>query len=192
MIKFQSVKLDDIKITVLGDTAVAYLLQSEVSTHNGSDTSGQYRWTDMFAKRDGVWKAVASHGSRVAGPTESTEQIIRKHAQDWVDALVKADFSVIDRIVAPDWMLTGPGGSLLTKVQADADLKSGALKFASLTIDEMKVAVFGDMAVVYLLETEKSSYKGSDFSGQVQVTDVFVKRNGTWQAVTTSVTRVVK
>ncbi len=51
---------------------------------------------------------------------------------------------------------------------------------------------YGDTAVVHGLETEKSSYKGKDTSGQYRFTDVFVKRNGRWQAIATQVTRVAK
>ena len=45
-------------------------------------------------------------------------------------------------------------------------------------------------AIVHGLETEKSSYKGKDISGQYRFTDVFMKREGKWMAIATHVTRV--
>jgi ketosteroid isomerase-like protein len=54
------------------------------------------------------------------------------------------------------------------------------------------VHVDGDTAVVFGLETEKSTYKGADSSGQYRFTDVFVKRNGVWKAIATHVTKVAK
>ena len=120
------------------------------------------------------------------------EQIIKQLEQEWADALLKRDQAAIDRIRSADWVLTDPEGALIAKAQADADLKSGTVKFESIKLDELKVRVDGDTAVVHGLETRKSSYKGKDTSGQYRFTDVFVKRNGRWQAVATHLTRVVK
>ena len=120
------------------------------------------------------------------------EQVIKQLEQEWAEALVKRDQAVIDLITASDWMLTDPEGSLVTKAQADADLKSRVLKFESYKLDELKVRVYGDSAVVHGLDTERSSYKGKDTTGQYRFTDVFVKRNGRWQAIATHATRVVK
>ena len=126
------------------------------------------------------------------GKSGNDEQIIKQLEQEWADALLKRDQAAIDRIVARDWMLTDPEGALITKGQADADLNSGALKFESFKLDAMTLRVYGDTAVVHGLETEKSSYKGKDTSGQYRFTDVFVKRNGRWHAIATHVTRVTK
>ena len=41
-------------------------------------------------------------------------------------------------------------------------------------------------------ELQKSKYKGRDTSGQYRFTDVYVKRDGRWQAVTTHLSRVEK
>jgi ketosteroid isomerase-like protein len=120
------------------------------------------------------------------------EQIIKQLEQEWADALLKRDQAAIDRIRSADWVLTDPQGALIAKAQADADLKSGIVKFESFKLDEMKVRVYGDAAVVHGLETRKSSYKGKDTSGQYRFTDVFVKRNGRWQAIATHVSRVAK
>ncbi len=93
--------------------------------------------------------------------------------------------AAIDRIVAPDYTLIGPSGEVVSRAQALADLKSGADKYASLTMADVKVRVFGNAAVVTGRATVKEQYKGKDVSGQLRYTDVFVKRNGRWQAVAT-------
>lgn len=120
------------------------------------------------------------------------EQAITQIENDWAVALQKNDQATIDRITAPDWMLTDPTGALITKAAADADMKAGNMKIESFKIDELKVKVFGDTAIVYGLETEKSTYKGNDSSGQYRFTDVFVKQGGAWKAVATHVSKVVK
>ena len=57
-------------------------------------------------------------------------------------------------------------------------------------LDDLKVRVYGDTAIVFGLETEKSTIHGKDMSGQHRFTDVFVKRDGRWQAVASHLSRV--
>jgi ketosteroid isomerase-like protein len=135
----------------------------------------------------------------LAGPAQAqekkqarAEEAIIKMEKEWADALVKADQAVIDRLVTPDWTVIGADGKRQSKAQADEELKSGAVKFESFKMDELNVKVYGKTAVAQGVETEKSSYKGKDTSGQYRFTDVFVKRNGRWQAVATQITRVEK
>ena len=117
------------------------------------------------------------------GQTEKVEQTVMQMERDWGLALVKADVATLGRILADDWFGQGPPGGSSNKAGALAALKSGAPKYDSVTVGEMKVRVFGDVAVVTGTQDEKSSYKGKDSSGHYVWTDVFVKRQGKWQAV---------
>ena len=117
------------------------------------------------------------------GQTEKVEQTVMQMERDWAQALVKADVATMDRILADDWFGQGPPGGSSNKAGALAALKSGAPKYDSVTVGERKVRVFGDVAVVTGTQDEKSSYKGKDSSGHYVWTDVFVKRQGKWQAV---------
>ena len=124
--------------------------------------------------------------------SKDAEQAIKKVEQEWADALVKGDQTVIDRIEAPDWMLADADGSLVTKAKADADLKSRSVAFESVHNDELKVRVFGDTAIAYGLVTERIKVQGKDASGQFRFTDVFIRRDGRWQAISTHLSRVSK
>jgi ketosteroid isomerase-like protein len=137
--------------------------------------------------------AVAFAAEKNTSPSSpaSDEAVILKIEQDWADALVKADVAAIEKFVAEDWIVTDPEGMIVTRAQETADLKSGTVKFESFHNDELKVRVVGDTAVVHGLETEKSSFRGKDSSGQYRFTDTFVKRNGQWQCVATHLSRVV-
>jgi ketosteroid isomerase-like protein len=131
----------------------------------------------------------ASAKEQKAGPDEQT---ITQMENDWATALTKRDMATIDRMEATDYMFISPDGSLSNKTESDAMIKSGDVVIASFKIDDLKVRINGDTAVVHGLETEKSSYKGTDTSGQYRFTDVFVKRNGTWRALATHVSKVEK
>ena len=120
------------------------------------------------------------------------EEMLMKMENEWGTALVKVDFATINRIASPDWILTTPDGVQHTKAETDADLKSGKVKFESFKIDDLKVRVYGNAAVVFGLTTEKMKIDGQDISGQNRFTDTFIKRDGKWQCVATHVTSVAK
>jgi len=61
-----SFALSDMKVHVYGDTAIVTGLNTTKQTLKGKDTSGAYRFTDVFVKRDGRWQVVATQGSLVA------------------------------------------------------------------------------------------------------------------------------
>jgi ketosteroid isomerase-like protein len=99
--------------------------------------------------------------------------------------LVKLDLAFLDRILADDFMTTSSGGTVFTKAQLIANLKSGGYVFISAMLDDIKVRIYGDVAVVTGRNTVKGTLKGKDFSGQERWTDTFIKRDGRWQAVAT-------
>ncbi len=119
-------------------------------------------------------------------------QAITRIEHDWGAAFLTKDVATIERIEAPQWMFTGPAGELQTKAQNSDDLKSGAYVCTANHLDHLDVRVYGDTAVAFGLETEKSTYKGEDSSGQYRFTDVFVKINGTWLAVASQLCKVAQ
>jgi ketosteroid isomerase-like protein len=59
-----SLELSGFEIHVYGNTAIATMNQTEKSKHGTGPFDGTYLFTDTWVKRDGQWRAVASHGSR--------------------------------------------------------------------------------------------------------------------------------
>jgi hypothetical protein len=55
----------DLKVRLMGDIAIVQGVDEEVTSVDGRDTSGKWAFTDVFARRDGVWAAVASHTSEI-------------------------------------------------------------------------------------------------------------------------------
>jgi ketosteroid isomerase-like protein len=129
--------------------------------------------------------AISSPPARAAD-TKDVEKAILQMERDWTEAGIKKDVAAFDRIVADDWVSLDFEGNLLNKAAAMADLKSGATSNTTVDLGEMKVRVYGDTAIVNGSDTEKSTYKGKDSSGHYVWMDVFVKRNGRWQAVSSA------
>jgi ketosteroid isomerase-like protein len=65
-LKLESSKLDDMKVHVHGSAAVVTYGTADKGSYKGKDISGNYRWTDVFVKRNGHWQIVAGQGTRVA------------------------------------------------------------------------------------------------------------------------------
>lgn len=119
------------------------------------------------------------------------EAALMEIEREWGKALLAGDTMAMDRFVAPEWTLTNPMGYVETKAEADAALRSGDLDFESMTPQDLKVKVYGDTAIVTGQSYDKAKYKGKDVSGTYRFTDVFVKRDGKWMAISTHVTPVV-
>lgn len=126
------------------------------------------------------------------GDNGSVEQTLMQMERDWAQAGIKKDAAALERILGDEWTGIGFNGDISTKAQAIADLKSGQAAASTITLGEMKVKVYGNTAVVQGSDTEKSTYKGKDSSGKYLWMDVFVNRNGRWQAVASESTKVGK
>jgi ketosteroid isomerase-like protein len=64
-LKIESAEITNMQPMVFGETAVVYGTSSEKSTTGGRDSSGQYRWTDIFEKLDGRWQCVGGYVTRL-------------------------------------------------------------------------------------------------------------------------------
>ena len=111
------------------------------------------------------------------------EQELIRLENEWADAWVKSNIAFFDRSEADDYTYTACEGSVWTKLQDLALLKSGEDVITSWVLSEMKVRVYGDAAVVTGRATIKETYKGKDMSRQERWTDTWVKRAGRWQCV---------
>jgi ketosteroid isomerase-like protein len=126
------------------------------------------------------------------GQNGNVEQTIRQLDRDWVKAYTRGDTAVLDRIYADDLIVTNPDGSVGNKAEELAAIKSGAFAFQSITNEDVRVRVFGEMAVVTGRSMMKGRYKDQDISGGYRYTDVYLKKRGRWQAVALQITRIAQ
>jgi hypothetical protein len=137
--------------------------------------------------------AVAVWAQAPAKPKSgSAEQELLKLEQDCTNAFVKADCAFLNRNLADDWVIMDSDGSVTTKAQELASLKSGEVVISSMVADDMKARVYGDAAVVTGRNTLKGTFQGKDFSGQERWTDTWIKKAGRWQCVATNVSAIAQ
>jgi len=122
----------------------------------------------------------------------SSEKEILKLENRWSEAVVKRDTTTLQRLFADEYLATDPLGGVSNKAQSIADIASGTFVVTSFTLDDMKVHIYGKVAVVTGSNDMKGTYSGKDISGKYRFTDVFVKRSGRWQCVATQSTLVPK
>jgi ketosteroid isomerase-like protein len=108
----------------------------------------------------------------------------------WSTAFVHKDVAVLSSTIADDWTGQNDSGKTETKAGLIASVKSGETAITSMTNHDLKVRVFGKIAVVQGADDEKSSYGGKDTSGTYTWMDVFENRGGKWMAIASQVTKV--
>jgi len=118
------------------------------------------------------------------------EQEVLKVENDWSEAAIKGDVSALKQLYADEFLATYPDGSTTNKSQEIENYASGDFRLVSYKFEDMKVHVYGEVAVVTCLNTIKATFKDKDISGIYRGMDVFVKRDGRWQCVATQAAAV--
>lgn len=121
--------------------------------------------------------ALTQTAAKTMDQNVDVEQIVLKLTHEWIAADQSGDRAALNRIIAEDFMGTGPMGSIVFKedvIPMEASQGGGL----SITAQEVKARVFGDSAVV----TGRGVRKSPD-QGDMRFTLVFAKRGDRWQMV---------
>ena len=68
--RFDSLEASDRMVRVYGDVAVMTSLTTMKGQYGGQEASGQYRVTNVFARRSGAWQIVSLQMTPIATPAE--------------------------------------------------------------------------------------------------------------------------
>lgn len=118
------------------------------------------------------------------------DRAVRKLIAELYAALGRNDVAALDRIYADSYTLINEDGVLLTKAPRLAAIKSGELKFESISFDEVSVRLYGDTAVATCRATSKAQAGGREIGGQLRVTLTLLKMKGRWQVAAAQATRI--
>lgn len=120
------------------------------------------------------------------GKTE-VEQNLIKLDRDLLDAMIRKDMSVADRVEVADHVFINPGGGVEVKGQ---QVGPGPV-INTVDTSEAVVRVYGDTAVLTGKAMVKGGFtNGPDISGPYRYMRVFVKQQGEWRLVATTVTPI--
>ncbi len=126
--------------------------------------------------------------TKVAAPT--VEQELSKLEEDWAKAYVVRDLKTLGRIEADDWCYTDTEGNVITRTGDLADVETGTFVATGFKVENLKVRVHGDTAVVTGRQTMQATYKGKDTGGVFQITDTWIRRGGGWQCLASHLSKI--
>ena len=120
------------------------------------------------------------------GQEGAPEQEVRKLERAWLDAYEQSDAKAMEAIVADDFTITFPDGSMQTKPQIMEMIKrprgpsAPAPKFYT---EEVRARVYGDTVILLGRVVTEYVRGGKTVKEASRYTDTYVKRGGRWQVV---------
>lgn len=99
------------------------------------------------------------------------------------DAQVKKDYAVLDRVLANDMIYTHSSGNVDGKQAYIQSIRDGKSKYDAIDVQEQKVRVYGNTAVINGVCAIKAINNGETINTRLRYTDVYVKNGGQWQMV---------
>lgn len=110
-----------------------------------------------------------------------------------VTAWLKGDRGFVERTLTDDWTVTDFSGRVLNKRQViEEGFASQDRRIISAELDDLRVRVYGDSAVVTGKSKISGEYRGTAVNVVTRFTDVFVRRARKWQAVASQATRLAE
>ncbi|HKP38131.1 MAG TPA: nuclear transport factor 2 family protein [Pyrinomonadaceae bacterium] len=118
---------------------------------------------------------------------EGPAQEVQKLERAWLDAYEQNDEKAMTAIVADDFVITFPDGSMQSKAQILSMIKtprSAGRPSVKFHTEEVKPRVYGDTVILTGRVITEYQRDGQTISKEQQrYTDTYVKRNGRWQVV---------
>jgi ketosteroid isomerase-like protein len=111
------------------------------------------------------------------------EQQLKQIEDDWTKANKNRDTATLKRIIAENYFTTDDKGKVLNREQFISLITSNPDLIESIENFDMQVRVYGKVAVVTGGIRENGTRNGTAYMDTSRWTDVFVKRDGRWQAV---------
>jgi len=140
-------------------------------------------------------KAAANTAPATASAADiaAAESAVKKLMDDASAALAKNDADAMDKIYNDNYMLVNIDGSVQTKAERLAALRSGTAKYTAFSYSEPNIRVKpdGSSAIVIAKLTMKGTFNGKPSDGDYRVTQVYGKMaDGTWKQVTAQATKI--
>ena len=138
-------------------------------------------WAGPVAQSSGMPRAQKHESRREIDQLEET----------WRQAVLKANTTQMDGLLADDYLAITSSGTLQTKDQALANLRSGKTHFTVLDVSDRKVRFYGTTALVTSLADVQGTTSDGQVSGSFRYTRVYVRDvHGMWKIVSFEASRI--
>jgi ketosteroid isomerase-like protein len=125
--------------------------------------------------------AVGGAAQKSKDDSQETKLLILEHL--WNEAQVNRDARVLDAMIGSEFVNTEYDGEVSDKAKFLADIKDPQFKPTSLTIQDLKVNMYADSAVVVGIYHTKGMYQTKPYEHFGRFTDTWVYSEGRWQCV---------
>jgi len=120
-----------------------------------------------------------------AGEKDDVETLLQLE-NDMAQAWVQRDAQTLMRTLADDYTLSGTDDFLIDKDEYLAGLDNPEFRTTSAMVDDLRIRVYGDAAVVTGRAVYRGwSKKGGKYVRRFRFTDAFIRRDGAWKCVAT-------
>ena len=129
--------------------------------------------------------ATAAPAAAMSTDKSAVETALKDNENKWEAAVAKHDASVVEALVAEDYVGFSSKGKPQTRSTIMEEIKKDTDTYTSTVNESLDVHVFGpDVAVVSGTSREKGKGKdGKAFNRAFRWVDTWMQRNGKWQCV---------
>ncbi len=168
-------------ITCTPNTATITHRNVTVAKVDGREQNFYSRSAHFLEKRGGEWRVVSDAGG---APLDDAGQLLYME-MEWSDADQRGDAAWFERNLAEDFYgVNSRTGKLNTKADDVADIKNRKDKIDSAVASDMQVRVEGNTGMVTgIYHMKGRDEKGQPIDRRIRYTDIFVKKDGRWQAI---------
>jgi ketosteroid isomerase-like protein len=134
---------------------------------------------------------LAAQGERVKpSGSPSAEAEIRSAEARRFQAMTASDVTALDSLLSADLVYTHASGWRQTKAEFLASIRSGEVKYHSISSHDVSIHVYGGTAVATGRAPVKVRGKGQELVMELVYLEVFVKQDGRWELAAWQSTRL--
>jgi len=135
--------------------------------------------------------AAQLHGETHRAQKHENRREIDQLEEAWRTAVLRANTTAMESLLADDYMGITPNGTLQSKEQALASLRTGMTHITTLEISDRKVRFYGTTALVTSRAEVSGTAPQGDISGSYRYIRVYVRTDqGAWKIVSFEASRI--
>jgi ketosteroid isomerase-like protein len=111
--------------------------------------------------------------------------------ETWRKAVLTSNATLMETLLADDYVAISASGTLQTKEQSLANMRSGKVRISSIEVSDRKVRFYGATALVTSRSEVTGTTEEGDVSGNYLYTRVYVRdKRGVWKVVSFEVSLI--
>ena len=124
---------------------------------------------------------------------QAIEQTIIERARARSEALIRGDVPALTQILADELVYTNANGQVLDRpMYLRTYVTSGAGRFLSQTMDDIRVHLYGEVAVLTCRVHDVFEYQQQRFEADYRSTFVYARQADQWRCVAGQTTAIAK